>query len=153
MKKIRGVRVKLEQIINSDAPNAASKDWVIPKKATILSNNGGTLIEAEEGGLYLIPVGEWFRSDFYGKIIPQVDSFNQLQDYGLTAIKDKIVRHAEKPAVVIEQPKVEEKKLEIKPEIKPMVKPNGQAIRSQNNVGIKKINQTMAPNIKSEKKD
>jgi hypothetical protein len=146
MNKVKGVKVNLDQVINSEAPNAAFKDWVTPKKATILSNNGGTLVEAEEGGLYIIPVGDWFRSIFYSKVIPQVDSFNKLQDYGLTAIKDKIVRHDE---IV----KLEEKKVEPNKEQDKVVKPNGQAIRSQNNVGIKKINQAVASNIKSEKKD
>ena len=146
MNKVKGVKVNLDQVINSEAPNAAFKDWVTPKKATILANNGGTLVEAEEGGLYIIPVGDWFRSIFYSKVIPQVDSFNKLQDYGLTAIKDKIVRHDE---IV----KLEEKKVEPNKEQDKVVKPNGQAIRSQNNVGIKKINQAVASNIKSEKKD
>jgi hypothetical protein len=150
MSKVRGVKVTLKQVINSDAPNAAFREWVTPKKATILSSNGGTLVEAEEGGLFIIPVGDWFRSPYQGRSMPQVDSFNELQDYGLTAIKDKIVRHSEKAPVVESK---EEAKPEIKPEIKPTVKTNGQTIRGQSNVGLKKANQTVAPNIKSEKKD
>ena len=140
MSKVLGIKVKLEQIFNSDAPAISGKDWVVPKKATILSGNSGTLIEAEEGGLYLVPVGDWFRSNYYGRSLPQVDAFNQLQDYGMTAIKDKIVRH-------------EEKKPEVKQEVKPVVKENGQEIRSKNNVGIKKVDKAVAPNSQGEKKN
>lgn len=140
MNKVLGIKVKLEQIFNSEAPAVSGKERVVPKKATILSNNSGTLIEAEEGGLYLIPVGDWFRSVFYGKVLPQVDAFNELQDKGFTAIKDKIVRH-------------EEKKPEMKQEVKQAVKDNGQEIRSKDNVSIKKVDKAVAPNLKSEKKD
>lgn len=140
MSKVLGIKVTLQQILNSDAPSVSGKEWVVPKKATILSGNSGTLIEAQEGGLYLIPVGDWFRSSFIGKPLPQVDDFNELQDKGFTAIKDKIVRH-------------EEKKTEIKQEAKQMVKENGQEVRSQNNVSSKKVNQAVASNSKSEKKD
>jgi hypothetical protein len=145
MTKVKGVKVKLSQIINSEAPNAAHKEWVTPKKVTILAYNSGTLVEAEEGGLFLVPVGDWFRSGNIGKAAPQVDAFNELQDYGLTAIKDKMVRHEQK----VEAPKKEE--------VKPVVtkipeRLNGQEIRSQNNVVPKKINKAMAPDIKSQKK-
>lgn len=136
MSKVLGIKVKLEQIFNSDNPAISGKDWVVPKKATILSGNSGTLIEAEEGGLYLVPVGDWFRSNYYGRSLPQVDAFNQLQDYGMTAIKDKIVRHEEK-----------------KPEIKTSVKENGQEIRSKNNVSIKKVDKAVASNPEGEKKN
>jgi hypothetical protein len=140
MSKVLGIRVKLEQIYNSDNPSISGKEWVVPKKATILSGNSGTLVEAEEGGLYLVPIGDWFRSNYYGRSLPQVDAFNQLQDYGLTAIKDRIVRHEEKVA-------------ELKQEAKQTVKENGQEIRSQNNVSPKKVNQAVASNSKGEKKD
>lgn len=140
MSKVLGIKVKLEQIFNSDNPSISGKEWVVPKKATILSGNSGTLIEAEGGGLYLIPVGDWFRSSYYGRSLPQVDAFNQLQDYGMTAIKDKIVRH-------------EEKKPEVKQEVKQVVKENGQEIRSKNNVGVKKADKAMASNPEGEKKD
>lgn len=138
-KLVRGVRVSIDQVINSEAPNAASRDYVTPKKATVLSSNSGTLIEAEEGGLYIVPVGEWFRSIYFGRAIPQVDQFNQLQDYGLTQIKDKLVRN-------------EEPKLEEKVEVKKSEKSNGQEIPSQNNVSSKKIDKAMASNPKCEKK-
>jgi hypothetical protein len=134
MTKDKGIRVSIEQIINSDSLNASNSDWITPKKATILSGNAGTLVEAEEGGMYLIPMGLWFRSDFCNKGLSQVDEFNKLQDLGLTVIKDKIVRHDEKP----EQKEVSD---------------DGQAVRSQNNVSSKKANKAMATNIKSEAKD
>ena len=146
MKKLRAIKVNLEQVLDSHAPDASVRDFITPKKATILNRNGGTLVEAEEGGYFIVPVGEWFQSSYNNKMLPQVDVFNKLQDMGFTAIKDRIVRHAEKPIV-------EEKKLEAKPEIKPTVKSNGQAIRSQNNVGLKKVNQAVAPNIKSQKEN
>lgn len=136
MNKVLGIKIKLQQVFDSEAVSVSGKEFVTPKKATILSGNSGTLIEAQEGGLYLIPVGDWFRSVFSGKAFPQVDAFNQLQDYGLTAIKDKIVRHEEK-----------------KPEVKQVVKENGQEIRRQNNVGIKKVDKAVASNPQSEKKD
>jgi hypothetical protein len=134
MVKDKGIRVSIEQIINSDSLNASNSDWITPKKATLLSGNVGTLVEAEEGGMYLIPMGLWFRSDFCNKGLSQVDEFNKLQDLGLTVIKDKIVRYDEKP----EQKEVSD---------------NGQAVRSQNNVSTKKANKAMATNTKSEAKD
>ena len=134
MQKDKGIRVSMEQIINSDSLNASNADWITPKKATMLSGNAGTLVEAEEGGMYLIPMGLWFRSDFCNKGLSQVDEFNKLQDLGLTVIKDKIVRYDEKP----EQKEVSD---------------NGQAVRSQNNVSTKKANKAMAANTKSEAKD
>ena len=140
MNKVLGIKVKLQQIFDSEAPAVSGKEWVVPKKATILSNNSGIFIEAEEGGLYIVPVGDWFRSSFYGKSLPQMDAFNQLQDYGLTAIKDSIVRH-------------EEKKPEVKQETKPVVKENGQEIRGKNNVSVEKANKAVVTNPKSEKKD
>lgn len=136
MNKVLGIKIKLQQVFDSDAISVSGKEFVTPKKATILSGNSGTLIEAQEGGLYLVPVGDWFRSPFIGKPFPQVDAFNELQDKGFTAIKDKIVRHEEK-----------------KPEVKQVVKENGQEIRRQNNVSIKKVDKAVASNPQSEKKD
>jgi hypothetical protein len=131
MNKVLGIKIKLQQVLDSDAVSVSGKEFVTPKKATILSGNSGTLIEAQEGGLYIIPVGDWFRSPFIGKSFPQVDAFNELQDKGFTAIKDKIVRH---------ESKVSEKV-------------NGQEIRGQNNVSIKKANKAVGSDTKSEKKD
>lgn len=133
MSKVLGIKISLVQILNSDAPNAATKEFVTPKKATVLSNNYGTLVEAEEGGYFLVPVGTWFRSNFYGKSMPQVDDFDKLQDLGLTAIKDKIIRNDSKPTVV--------------------EKNNGQEIRSKNNSSLAKVNKTIPTNIESEEKD
>jgi hypothetical protein len=134
LSKVQAIKVSLEQVINSDSPNAAIKDFVTPIKATVLSYNAGTLIQAQEGGLYLVSMGTWFRTPYNGKAMTQVDAFDQLQDLGLTVIKDKIVRHEEKT----------EKK---------EVSDNGQAIRSQNNVSPKKANKAVATDIKSEAKD
>jgi hypothetical protein len=144
MSVVRSMKVTLGQITNSDALNAAARDWVVPKKATILSHSSGTLIEAEDGQLYLVTVGDWFRSPFISKSFPQVDQFNQLQDYGLTEIKDRLVRHEEK--------KVEEK-IQVKVEVKQPEKLDGQAIPSKNNVSVEKVNKAMGSDIKSEKKD
>lgn len=127
MNQVRGIKVTLKEILDSDPINAVNRDWVVPKKATILSNNAGTLIEAESGGLYIIPVGDWFRSVFHGKNFPQVDDFNKLQDLGFTAIKDAMFR-------------------------KNSEKLDGQEVRGKNNVSVKKVDKTMASNIKSQKK-
>lgn len=134
MTKDKGIRVSIDQIINSDYLNASNSDWITPKKATLLSGNAGTLVEAVEGGMYLIPMGLWFRSDSYNKGLSQVDEFNKLQDLGFTVIKDKIVRYDEK----VEQKEESD---------------NGQKVRSQNNVSSKKANKAMASNPESEKKD
>jgi hypothetical protein len=133
MNKVMGIKISLVQIMNSDAPNAASKDFVTPKKATVLSGNYGTLIEAEEGGYFLVPIGIWFRSSFYGKSLPQVDDFDKLQDLGLTLIKDKIIRNDSKPTVVEKQ--------------------SGQEIRVKNNSSVAKINKAVPSNTESEEKD
>lgn len=133
MNKVLGIKVKLEQIKENDTMSVMGKEFVTPKKATILSNNAGILIEAEEGGMYLIPVGDWFRSNFIGRAFPQVDDFDALQDLGITAIKDKIVRNDHKQ--------------------KPAVKKDGQEIRSKDNVSIKKADEAVASDIESEKKD
>ena len=140
MEKVKGIKTTLQQVLDSDSINAANTDWIVPKKATILSNNYGTLVEPEEGGLYVVSVGNWFRSSYISKSLPQVREFNELQDKGLTAIKDKIVRH-------------EEKKPEVKQEEKQLVKENGQEIRGKNNVGPKKTDKAVASNPESEKKD
>ena len=130
MDRVIGIRVSLNQVINSDAPSASAKDWVIPKKATILSNNYGTLIQADSGDYFLVPVGLWFRSVFSNKNLPQVEDFNKLQDLGLTLIKDKIVRNEDKP---------------ISTEVEEL---DGQKVRSQNIISSSKINKTVAANIK-----
>lgn len=134
MSKVQAIKVSLEQVINSDSPNAAIKDFVTPIKATVLSYNAGTLIEAQEGGLYLVSMGTWFRTPYNGKAMPQVDGFDQLQDLGLTVIKDKIVRNDSST-------------------LKEVEKEDGQKVRSQNNVSSKKANKAVASNIKSEAKD
>lgn len=136
MEQVKGMKVKLQQVFDSEAIDAAATEFIVPKKATILSNNGGTLVEAESGSLYIVSVGNWFRSVYNGRPLPQVDAFNELQDKGFTAIKDKVVRHEEK-----------------KPEIKQAVKENGQEIRGKNNVGPKKTDKAVASNPESEKKD
>jgi hypothetical protein len=136
MQKVKGVKTTLEQVLNSDSINAANTEWVVPDRATILSNNFGTLVELEGGSLYLVSVGNWFRSIYSTKTLPQVLEFNDLQDKGLTAIKDKVVRHEKN-----------------KPETKQVVKENGQEIRGKNNVGFKKVDKTMASNTEGEKKD
>jgi hypothetical protein len=133
MSKVLGIRITMQQVFDSEAVAVSGKEFVVPKKATILSGNGGTLIEAESGGLYLIPIGDWFRSSFYGKSFPQVDGFNELQDKGFTAVKDKMFRHEEKQ--------------------KQVVKEDGQEVRSKNNVSPKKTDKAVAPNPASEKKD
>ena len=133
MSKVMGIKISLVQIMNSDAPNATTKEFVIPKKATILSGNYGTLIEAVEGGYFLVPMGTWFRSSFYGNALPQVDDFDKLQDLGLTLIKDKIVRNDNKPTNV--------------------EKVSGQEIRGKNNSGVAKANKAVSSDIESEKKD
>jgi hypothetical protein len=95
MSKVRGMKVTLSAIINSDPIDSMFGDFVTPKKATILAFHTGTLVEAEDGGLYLIPMGDWFRSIYNNKPMAQVDDFNELQDLGLTVIKDKVVRHGQ----------------------------------------------------------
>ena len=134
MSKVHAIKVTLDQVINSEAPNAAIKDFVTPVKATVLAYNAGTLIEAQEGGLYLVSMGAWFRTPYNGKAMSQVDAFDQLQDLGLTVIKDKLVRNDA-------------------PALKEMEKSDGQKVRSQNNVSSKKANKAVASNSKSEEKD
>jgi hypothetical protein len=36
---VKGIKITLDQVMNSDAISASSGDYVIPKKATVLSNN------------------------------------------------------------------------------------------------------------------
>lgn len=134
MSKVHAIKVTLDQVINSEAPNAAIKDLVTPVKATVLAYNAGTLIEAQEGGLYLVSMGTWFRTPYNGKAMSQVDAFDQLQDLGLTVIKDRLVRNDA-------------------PTLKEMEKSDGQKVRSQNNVSSKKANKAVAPNSKSEEKN
>ena len=133
MSRVLGIKISLAQIMNSDAPNATTKEFVVPKKATILSGNYGTLIEAVDAGYFLVPMGTWFRSSFYGKTLPQVDDFDALQDLGLTLIKDKIIRNDSKSSVVERE--------------------SGQEIRAKNNSSVTKINKAIPSNTGGEKKD
>lgn len=134
---VKSIKVTLDDIVNSVAVDAASKEFVVPKKATILSNSSGTLIQTEQNSYYLVTVGDWFRSTYYGKNLPQVDDFNQLQDYGFTLIKDKIIRNTS----------------EVKKEIPKVEKVDGQEIRSKNIISTQKTNKTVAPNIKRKEED
>lgn len=136
MNTVKGIKVTLKQVLDSDSVNAANTEWITPKTATILSNNSGTLVESEDNSLYIVSVGNWFRSIFIAKSLPQVSQFNELQDKGLTAIKDKIIRNEEK-----------------KSEVKQVVKQHGQEIRGKDNVGIKKVDKAVAPNPQGEKKN
>lgn len=129
MKPVKGVKITLQDVLDSNPVSAFNTDWVIPARATILSGGSGTLIETAENKLYLVSKGDWFRSDFYLKGIPQVSMFNQLQDLGFTEIKDKIVRNPE-----------------------PMKENDGQEIRGENNVSIAKTDKTVASN-RSKKKN
>jgi hypothetical protein len=135
---VKGIKITLDQVMNSDAISASSGDYVIPKRATVLSNNAGTLVQTEEGSLYIVTIGNWFRSAYNNKGLPQIDDFNQLQDLGFTLIKDKLIRNQEKP--VLE----EKKNTEIL---------NGQEIRRQDNVSPKKTDKAVASHSKSEKKN
>jgi hypothetical protein len=126
---VKGIKVNIQQILDSDAVDASGRTFIEPVSASILSNNSGTLVEDESGQLYLIPVGEWFRSPHYGKRMPQVRDFNMLQDFGFTLIKDKIVRNEEK------------------------LVDNGQEVRGKDNVSPKKVNKAVASDIGSKKKD
>lgn len=123
MNTVRAMKITLENIMNSDAPSVVGSQFVTPAKATVLSGNAGTLVETAEGELYLVPMGEWFRSAYYLKGMGQVSAFNQLQDLGLTEIKDKIVRN------------------------------DGQEIPSKNNVSVEKIDEAVEANPKRKKKD
>lgn len=152
MSQIRGIKISLKQLIDSDAPDASVRHWVVPKKATVLSNNAGTLIEDSTGEYYLVTIGEWFRSPYNGKAMPQVDEFNKLQDLGFTLIKDKMFRHKEEQKEELKK-QLEAPVAKTQPVIKPAVKNNGQALRSQNNVSVKKVSPTVASNPTSEKKD
>jgi hypothetical protein len=124
MNTVRAMKITLENIMDSDAPSVVGAQFVTPVSATILSGNAGTLVETAEGEFYLVPMGEWFRSSFYQKGISQVSAFNQLQDLGLTEIKDKIVRNDEQ-----------------------------QEVRGEDNVSIEKVDEAMATNSKHKKKN
>jgi hypothetical protein len=118
------MKITLENIMNSDAPSVVGAQFVTPAKATVLSSNAGTLVETAEGELFLVPMGEWFRSSYYLRGIPQVGAFNQLQDMGLTEIKDRIVRNDEQ-----------------------------QEIRGENNVSVEKADETVAADSSSSEED
>ena len=96
MKQVRAMRVSLEDIISGNNPDASVNNFVTPEKATILSYKAGTLVE-ENGQLYLVTMGEWFKNGIHG--LPQVSAFNQLQDLNFTEIKDKVVRNADEQIV------------------------------------------------------
>jgi hypothetical protein len=135
MNKVRAIKVTLKDILDGEAVNAVAREWIIPKKATILSNNAGTLVEAEEGGLFLVTVGDWFRSSFFGKGISQVDDFEKLRTMGFTAIKDAL------PEIFTQK------------EIKSLEKSSGQEIRGKDNGGAKKADKAVASDNRSQKKD
>lgn len=128
-KNVRAIKINIDQIKDVQSIVATNRDFIVPKKATILSNKAGTLIQDESGAYFLVTMGDWFRASF--RPLPQVDDFNQLQDLGLTEIKDKIVRN----------------------NTTNLVTNNGQEIPKQDNVSIKKINKTVAPNIKRKKEN
>lgn len=125
---VRAVKITLDQLINSEPPNGAQYEFITPTKATIMSLNYGTLVETAEGSLFLVPVGDWFRSQYSGKGMEQVSAFNELQDFGLTAIKDKVVRQPEKESL-------------------------GQEIRVEDNVSVEKADEAVAANPERKKKD
>ena len=127
-KPVKAIKITLDQLTNSDPPNGANYEFVTPVKATIMSLNYGTLVETAEGALFLVPVGDWFRSQYSGRGMEQVSAFNELQDFGLTAIKDKIVRQPEKESL-------------------------GQEISVEDNVSVEKADETVAANPKRKKKD
>jgi hypothetical protein len=127
-KPVRGIKVTFQQLVDSDPPDSMFSDFVVPVRYTILSRSYGTVVETAEGALYLVPVGDWFRSDYCGKGMDQVSDFNKLQDYGLTAIKDAVVRNEEKEDL-------------------------GQEIRSEDNVSVEKADEAVATNPKRKKKD
>lgn len=93
-KPVKAIPITLDDIVNSNVTNAVFKEFVTPVKATAITRTG-TLIQDSSGRYFLVPPGDWFRSDFYLKGLPQVDDFNALQDYGLTEIKDKVARHGQ----------------------------------------------------------
>lgn len=124
MKPVRGIKTTLKDLVDGNPANAIFGDYVTPAKATILSFHMGTLVESAEGGLYLVPQGDWFRSDYYLRGLPQVSDFNYLQDMGFTEIKDKIVRNEEK---------------------------NGQEVRGEDNVSIEKADEAVASDSSEEK--
>lgn len=128
MKPVRAIKITLNDLIDSNPANTMFGDWVVPAKATILSGSAGTLVESAEGGLYLVPVGDWFRSDFFGRGLPQVSDFNQLQDLGFTEIKDRLVRNSE-----------------------PQKEEDGQEIRGEDNVGIEKADEAVAADSSKKK--
>jgi len=129
--EVVGIKVSIDQIFNSDSPNVNNKNFIVPKKATILSGNNGTLVQDSNNEYFIVPVGLWFRSKFSSSNLPQVDVFDKLQDLGFTLIKDKIIRNDSKVVENI----------------------SGQKIREQNNVSVKKVDKTVGTDIKSEEKN
>lgn len=129
MKPVRGIKITLEDLINSSPANTMFGDYVVPVRATVLAGRSGTLVEPDTGGYYLIPVGDWFRSEYNLRGLPQVSDFNQLQDLGFTEIKDKVVRNPEK------------------------AESNGQEVRGENNVSVEKADEAVASNSSEEEVD
>lgn len=89
-KPVRATRTTIENVLNAHSPDSSNTSLVIAKKATVLAFNSGTLIEAEEGGYYIVQQGEWHR---YGdNTLPQVDCFDQLNAVNLTVLKKDIIK-------------------------------------------------------------
>ncbi len=91
MKTIRAKLTTKDRLIQSDQPLKELPDLVIPVSATVLSFGMGAAIEVEGGKVYQVDAGEWFRHA-PNKPLPQVSFFDELQNYNLTLIKDKILR-------------------------------------------------------------
>jgi hypothetical protein len=132
---VQAIKVTIQDILDGTAVNAVARDFIVPKKATILTNNGGTLVESEDGGLYLVSVGNWFRSSFFGKGLPQVEKFEQLRTMGFTAIKEPLPESLTKKEII------------------PSEKISGQEVRGKDNGGVKKVDKTVASDNRSQKKD
>ena len=127
MKEIKAIKIDIDDVYNNNPVDASKKQFVIPVKATVLSNKAGTLIQIQDNSYYLVTMGDWFRSSYNNKAMVQVDHFNQLQDYNLTYLKESIFRH------------------------KDTDKNEKQEIRGEDNVSIKKIDKTMASNNRGKK--
>jgi hypothetical protein len=80
MSLVRGIKVTLEEIENSHAVSSTGADFIKPHKYTILSGSRGTLVETEEGNLFLVTPPVWFRFNSGGGRYLQVSAFNRLQD-------------------------------------------------------------------------
>jgi len=88
-KPVRATKVTIDDIVNNNLV-LKSHEYINPKFATILTNNSGTLCrETEDGPLYLVLVGDWFRASLYN--LPQIKEFDQLADYNLTILRKQTV--------------------------------------------------------------